>query len=264
METAIGANGELMSYADDTCTWVTANNYDDLKTALDDRATAFARVAGSCGLVMNPSKTQLLLVGKAKPDIFSMIVDGVKVSSKDELELLGVTFDCHLNTTPYEKKLVKAAKLRSAMIAQLAHHIPRGRYLRQLAFGLFFGKVSYSVAAFARPRLDAEDPPHSSAIKSVEVAVNDVARSLTGLKRTDRITLEKLHKRARIPTFNQVVIKSVVSECWRAFTSRDGINGQRNMLGMLMFGPVSSEAGSGGLEVNMNEDEIIGSARVTR
>jgi hypothetical protein len=120
------------------------------------------------------------------------------------------------------------------------------------------------VAAFARPRLDAEDPPHSSTIKSVEVAVNDVARSLTGLKRTDRITLEKLHKRARIPTFNQVVIKSVVSECWRAFTSRDGINGQRNMLGMLMFGPVSSEAGSGVLEVNMNEDEIIGSARVTR
>lgn len=262
METAIGANGELMSYADDTCTWVTANNYDELKTALEDRATAFARFAGSCGLVMNPSKTQLLLVGKAKPDSFSMIVDGTKVSSKDELELLGVTFDCHLNTTPYEKKLVKAAKLRSAMIAQLAHHIPRGRYLRQLAFGLFFGKVSYSVAAFARPRLDTEDPPHSSAIKSVEVAVNDVARSLTGLKRTDRITLEKLHKRARIPTFNQVVIKSVVSECWRAFTSRDGINGQRNMLGMLMFGPVSSEAGSGDLEVN--EGEIIGSARVTR
>ncbi|QQP49301.1 Hypothetical protein FKW44_009921, partial [Caligus rogercresseyi] len=62
------------------------------------------------------------------------------------IEFLGVKFDSDFTTAPRNAYVVKAAKQRAALISRLAVHIPRGKYLRQLARGLMVGKLSYAAA----------------------------------------------------------------------------------------------------------------------
>eukprot|EP00095_Tigriopus_kingsejongensis_P003929 snap_masked-scaffold85_size395806-processed-gene-2.2 protein:Tk03929 transcript:snap_masked-scaffold85_size395806-processed-gene-2.2-mRNA-1 annotation:"1-acylglycerophosphocholine o-acyltransferase 1-like isoform x1" len=73
------------------------------------------------------------------------------------------------------------------MIARLSHHLPRGAYLQQLARGLVLGKVSYAIGAVAAPRLEGDTSPPVTSCKAPQFAINDVARSILGKKRTDTL-----------------------------------------------------------------------------
>ncbi|QQP53527.1 Hypothetical protein FKW44_006036, partial [Caligus rogercresseyi] len=76
------------------------------------------------------------------------------VHPSDEIEFLGVKFDTDFTTAPHNINVAKAAAKRAALISRLAVHLPRGKYLRQLAKGLMIGKISYVAAAVAIPRFD--------------------------------------------------------------------------------------------------------------
>jgi hypothetical protein len=123
------------------------------------------------------------------------MVDGKKVKAADTIKLLGVSFDRKLTTKPHAKAMLVATKQRAAVIARLVNHIPRGRYLRQLAMGLVNGKLSHALAANATPRLpapsgEAETP--ATIYHQIQVAYNRVARSITGAKIRDRVSIPEL------------------------------------------------------------------------
>jgi hypothetical protein len=73
------------------------------------------------------------------------------------LGLLGVTFDRTLALSPHSEEVATLAKQRAGVVARLAHYVPRGRYLRQLAQGLFVGKLGHALPAVVAPRLQGED-----------------------------------------------------------------------------------------------------------
>ncbi|QQP50321.1 Hypothetical protein FKW44_011285, partial [Caligus rogercresseyi] len=59
---------------------------------LESRENAFSRFAGGNGLVLNVTKTQLMIGGNAKKKdvvVFTMNVRGVEVHPSDEIEFLG-------------------------------------------------------------------------------------------------------------------------------------------------------------------------------
>eukprot|EP00095_Tigriopus_kingsejongensis_P012630 maker-scaffold407_size180809-snap-gene-0.31 protein:Tk12630 transcript:maker-scaffold407_size180809-snap-gene-0.31-mRNA-1 annotation:"sodium-potassium-chloride cotransporter " len=88
------------------------------------------------GLIMNASKTQLMLGGKVRRadlEDFHVLVDGVTVFPDKKLELLGVNFDSNFSTFPHGASVAASARQRAAMIA-------RGAYLQQLERGLVLGK----------------------------------------------------------------------------------------------------------------------------
>jgi hypothetical protein len=116
----------------------------------------------------------------------------IKVSPANEMELLGVKFDNNFTTSPHDTSVAKSARQRATLIARLAHHLPRGEYLRQLTKGLFIGKISFALAAVVAPRLGSGGAPPSAAYKSVQVAINGVARSITGIKRTGHVKIPSL------------------------------------------------------------------------
>ena len=119
------------------------------------------------------------------------------------------------------------------MVARLALHLPRGEYLRQLSRGLLLGRIGYAAAAVIAPRLqDASAPP---AYRTVQVAVNDAARTITGRRRADHIRIPDLLHRAGLPSVNALAVRAVAMECWKAFHSSDGENGERNPIGEFMF-----------------------------
>ena len=225
-------------YADDTAIWAVGKSLDSVSELLNARADAFARFATGNGLVLNASKTQLMVGGNIRSkdiDTLNVMVDGVKVRPSKEMELLGVKFDNKFTTSPHDNSVAKSARQRAALIARLAHHLPRGEYLRQLARGLVIGKIGYAIAAVVAPRLGNEEAIQSAAYKSVQVAINDAARSITGCKRIEHVRIPDLLHRAGLSSVNELAVRAVAMESWKAHHSTDGGKGERNLIGKLIF-----------------------------
>ena len=153
----------------------------------------------------------------------------------NSLELLGVSIDSKLSLEPHLDNVAKAARVRAAMVARLSYHLPRGHYLSQLARGIILGKVSYAVAAVSTPRLEGNDANPSTNTMSIQVAMNNLARSITGSARTDHVKIPDLLSKACIPSYNAVAVRSIALETWKASKSNDGPNGTRNPLGRVLF-----------------------------
>jgi hypothetical protein len=150
------------------------------------------------------------------------------------LELLGVKYDKCLSSKLQQRRVAASARQRATTIARLAHQLPRC-YLSRLAHGLVLGKIGYALAAYVRPRMTDDAPPHSADIHAAQVALNDVARSITGHRRTDHIKIDSLLSEAGIPSLNQVLVRSIATEAWKSLNSNDGADNGHNMLDRLLF-----------------------------
>ena len=73
------------------------------------------------------------------------------------------------------------------------------------------------------------------------VAVNDVARSISGRSRRDHVRVQDLLAKASLPSYNAISVRAVAMEAWKTFKSKDGPNGSRNPLGELIFQPVPTD-----------------------
>ena len=229
---------EICGYADDVCVWATGKDVDEVRAKLARIAQAFVDFAAGNALSLNESKTQLLLAGqvtKASRSAFSVRVGQAHISPGSEMELLGAKFDSKASLNPYTTSLAKSVKQRASLITRMAHHLPRGNYLRLLAQGLTYGKVSYAAAATLAPRLPGDSSPPSEASKTIQIALNDVARTLTGHKRSDHIPVSTLLHSAQLPSLNEVAVKALAIEAWKAFHSDDGPGASRNPLGTAIF-----------------------------
>jgi hypothetical protein len=67
------------------------------------------------------------------------------------------------------------------------------------------------------------------------VAYNRVARSITGAKIRDRISLPDLLERAGLPSINGMVVNAVCMETWNCRHSSDGGNGAKNFVWAVIF-----------------------------
>ena len=168
-------------------------------------------------------------------DRSSVNVDGVDIIPSNSIELLGITIDSKLSLEPHLASVARATRVRAAMIARLSCHLPRGPYLSQLAKGIVLGKVGYAIAAVAAPRLESDHTPPSCNNQTIQVALNDVARSITGHARKDHMKIPDLLTKAGIPSYNAISVRSIAMETWKASRSSDGPDGSLNPLGKLLF-----------------------------
>jgi hypothetical protein len=130
------------------------------------------------------------------------------VKAEVSIELLGVSFDSRkLTTKPDAQAILVAVKQRAEIIARLVNHIPRGKYLRQLAMRLVNGKLSHALAAYASPLLPAPSGEAPSTLHhQIQVAYDRVVRSITGIKIRDRVSVSDLLERAGMPRVNGMVV----------------------------------------------------------
>jgi hypothetical protein len=68
-----------------------------------------------------------------------------------------------------------------------------------------------------------------------QVALNDVARSITGARRRDHVTITDLLDLARIGSANRMVVKAIAAETWSCYHSDDGKDSARNYVGSILF-----------------------------
>jgi hypothetical protein len=194
---------ELTGYVDDMCMWLSSIDLGILKLDLEAKARSFASYVASRGLIS----------GRRPPQNFSLTIDSDDVTPSITLDLLGVTFGRDLSTKPQLAKLAAALRQHATMIRRLSYSIPRGPLLRQVACGLVMGKAQFMIANLIVPRLTELDGLQQG-LHDAQVAVNDVAQTLTGSKRGDHIRITNLLKTAGLPVLNQMAIQSLATMTW--------------------------------------------------
>ena len=214
----------LVGYVDDVALWASDKDPEVLREQLTRHAMNFAQFVQDRGLVLNAGKTQLMWSGSGKNTAL-VTVQGENIKPSNSLELLGVTFDSKLSLEPHLAAVSRAARVRTGMVARLSCHLPCGQYLTQLARGITLGKVGYAIAAVATPRLEGNTCNPSSNSMAIQIAMNDVARSVLGCTRKDHVKIQDLLSRAHIPSFNAVSVRAIAMETWKAHHSVDEPDG---------------------------------------
>jgi hypothetical protein len=158
---------------------------------------------------------------------FSITVDGKAVLPASTFELLRVKFDSKFSTAPHDDAVAAKARQRSSYVARLANFIPKGPLLKILADGLVMGYVSHALAAVAAPWfVRQDDPQKKTKWSTMQVAINDSARTIVGAKQSDRLSVPCLLARAKVDSVNAHVVRAVATETWTAFHSSDGDGGR--------------------------------------
>jgi hypothetical protein len=163
-------------------------------------------------------------------------VNGAEVKPSNFFELLGVTFDCKFMVRPYLSTLAREAKFRVGCVVRLSQHLPRGQLLRQLGSGLLMGKLAHCLPVAARPRLPGSMGLIPETLASVQVAINEVARSVVGNRREDHIPIVDLLEAPKFLSLNQQVVWAMFMAAWNAYVSNNSTDGTRNPVGIYMFG----------------------------
>jgi hypothetical protein len=182
-----------------------------------------------------------MIGGKAKARdnaSITITVNGAEVKTDNSFELLGITFDRKFTVRPYLHSLAREARFQAGRVARLSQHLPRGQLLQQLGSGLLMGNLAHCLPVVARPRLPGSTGTILAVLASVQVAVNNVARSVVGHRREDHISIVDLLEAAKYLSLNQQVVRATAMSAWSAYASNDGTGGTRNPVGSWMFGNV--------------------------
>jgi hypothetical protein len=205
-------------YANDTAVWVIVKDIKEAQRELQQLADAMAKFTRDNGLALNGAKIQVMIGGaKAKARgiaSFSIHVDCAEVKPSNTFELLGVTFHQRFTVRPYLNTLSREARFRAGRVARMLQHLPRRQLLRQLGNALLMGKLAHCLPVVARPRLSGSKRPIPEALASVQVAINDVARSIGGYRREDHIPFEDQLEAAKLMSLNQLVVLATSMAAW--------------------------------------------------
>ena len=221
-------------YADDTCIWCAHGDPVVAKERLELASAKLLRFAQDNSLALNTSKTQIIWSNSPSP----VLIGDALVQPEDELLLLGVKFDRKFSVRPHLQSLLGTSRSLLAMTRRLLLHLPRGRQVQEVVRALVVGRLCYGSILFT-PRLSHGDQV-CHLLQSLQTGVNNIARSLLGLSRADRISVEQLLADSNMPVLNRVVIKSIMCESWKCLRPSDGPNGSMNPLGMILSPPFSN------------------------
>jgi hypothetical protein len=91
----------------------------------------------------------------------------------------------------------------------------------------------------AQTRLPGSAGTISEALAPVQVAVNNLARSVVGHRRKDHVTIVDLLEAAKYLSLNQQDVRATAVSAWSAYSSSGGIGGTRNRVDSWMYGNVN-------------------------
>ena len=196
------AKTALNMYADDTSSMCASKSWEVTNRAMAQISENLSNYADNNSIFLNKGKTQTLRLGQKSS------------TSDDTLNILGVEVNRMGKFTQHHSSMLSSLKQRAGAIRRLATVMPRGKLLTEIARSLVVGKLQTNCWVTREARLDPS-PPHTDDIKTQRV-MSDLARSLLGLRRSDRYRISELADRASLPTVNELVVKGAALAAWRA------------------------------------------------
>jgi 23S rRNA U2552 (ribose-2'-O)-methylase RlmE/FtsJ len=83
------------------------------------------------------------------------------------------------------------------------------------------GNIAHCLPVVVRPRLPGSTAATPEALSQVQVAVNDMARSVAGCRREDHVAIVDLLEAAKYLSLNQQTVKATAMSAWSAYHSRE-------------------------------------------
>jgi len=199
-------------YADDTSALIKGASWQEVTASAQLFCDKMASYSAANGLALNLDKTQLLYLGGHKG---SISVGKQTIEPRASLSLLGVSIDSTLRFNLHHETLVVDLRRRLGAIRRMASHLPRGKLLNEIAQALFVGRLQSCAWVTHLARL-TEGSPSTGEEAAIQVLLNDVARALLGLRRSDKVRRPDLLLWAGLPALNEVVVRGAAMAAWRA------------------------------------------------
>ena len=80
--------------------------------------------------------------------------------------------------------------------------------LKKLLDSMLYANIRYCLPLFANLRIEEEEPQKEE-IKSLQILVNNALRMASGIKKSDKVNLEKLHELCSAKSINRIAVESV-------------------------------------------------------
>ena len=192
----------VSQYADDTNGYAASKCWEDTEAALSMMASDLEKYSYENGLHLNVSKTQSLKIGHPE------------TTSTETLNILGVTLDKRASFGAHNSMVLSDLRRRIGAIRQLSIQLPRGKLLTQIASSLIIGRLQASAWVTRSVRLNLPENKHLTS--KAQVVLNDLARLLLGIKRTDRYKTVDLTDKSGLPTVNEIVVRQAAVAAWKA------------------------------------------------
>ena len=189
-------------YADDTSTLVATRAWEDTEQIMQETAKVIEDYSKENGLCLNASKTQVLKLSHRE------------TSTSDTLDLLGVKINKSAGFSAHHEGMLADLRRRVGVIRRLATKMSNSKLLSEIAKALVIGKLQTN-AWVTRCARFAPGPLHGCD-KATQVILNDLARLLLGVKRSERYKTSDLLDRAGVPTLNEIVIRQSCVAAWKA------------------------------------------------
>lgn len=201
------------TYADDVVCVAVSQYWDNVTALLEQSADRLVGYSIDSSLHLNPNKTQVLLLGKSAPGSF--MVEDVRVATSDSLTLLGVKLDAGLRFNLHHQHVLTCVRQRLGVIRRLTSRISRGPLLTEIARSLVNGKLQCVAWITRKARTDPNGWVHVLDADT-QVLLNDICRTLVGVRRENHITVSDLSSRANMPTLNELVVRGAALAAWKA------------------------------------------------
>ena len=202
-----------VGYADDVVVWLSGTSTESVRPLIESTAASVVTYMAANCLSLNPEKTQVLWInsGKESPVVS---VGSARVPPSNTINILGMQFDSGLRADPHVQELITSVASMAGIARRLRVHIPPDM-VADVVKALLVGKISYGAAAVLFPRLD-QDWPRSAFSSALQVRVNDLARVICGVRRSDRCSIASLLARSGLPSVNRLSVRSVAMEAWKS------------------------------------------------
>ena len=99
------------------------------------------------------------------------------------------------------------------MLSRLAYSFSQDQLI-QFTQGLILSKIRYGLALYGAIRM-SESCPQDQSMHSLEVAINDAMHVIMGSRRRDRVPIVELRNETKLPSLNQLIVQSVLTEAWK-------------------------------------------------
>jgi len=199
----------LVGYADDYNGSISSTDpYQVLKQTelmLQEMKNYFSRL----GLSMNSKKTEFLMIRPSKDTkTYKLNFHGEEIIEKSQTKLLGVTITNDLCWNEHISNVCKIIRQRTGLIQRLKHKLEKPE-LTCITHGIIVSQVKYCLSVYATVRLNGDDPKNV-AFDKIQILLNNIARIINGIKRTDHVSKEQLHKLSPWLSLNHMSVKSII------------------------------------------------------
>ena len=198
-------------YADDVNSITVGETEEEVVKLMEEDAKNMLSYMAINKLAANEQKTQVMIMGK-KVKSREVKIGESQIQTQSCVEILGVKMNQDLSWKNHLEAIKSSLDQRIGLLRRLSFNMPRS-VLKMLADALCFSKVRYCIAAFGQPRLNTMES-RICTMEEIQVKLNTVMRIITGQRREDRISIQELLERTKLPSVNSMVVESILKEMW--------------------------------------------------